>query len=85
MNKVMYISLQEDIHSNVTIVDNVPLIQQYYRQEAIPQYYPRDEEQPHPMYMVINKYTIPSSDDDRILIPKNRVPTEPIPEKPVSS
>lgn len=80
----MYISLQEDIQSSNIVSDDVPVVQQYYRQEIIPQYYPRDEEEPRPMYMVINKFTVPTSDDDRVLIPKNRVPVRRIPEKPVS-
>lgn len=80
----MYISLQEYIQSSNIVTDDVPVVQQYYRQEIIPQYYPRDEEEPRPMYMVINQFTVPTSDDDCVLIPKNRVPIRRIPEKPVS-
>ena len=35
-----------------------------------------------PVYLVVNKYTVPTSDGDRVFIPRDRVPMIPIPEKP---
>ena len=37
---------------------------------------------PFPVYLVVNKYTVPTSDDDRVFIPRDRLPMIPIPEKP---
>ena len=37
---------------------------------------------PFPVYLVVNKYTVPTSDDDRVFIPRDRVPMIPIPQKP---
>ena len=37
---------------------------------------------PFPVYLVINKYTVPSANDDRVSIPRDRVPMIPIPVKP---
>ena len=37
---------------------------------------------PFPVYLVINKYRVPSANDDRVFIPRDRVPMIPIPVKP---
>ena len=37
---------------------------------------------PFPVYLEVNEYTVPSAKDDRILIPRDRVPMFPIPVKP---
>ena len=34
---------------------------------------------PFPVYLVVNEYTVPSANNDRVLIPRDRVPVIPIP------
>ena len=40
---------------------------------------------PFPVYLVVNEYTVPSANDDRVLIPRGRVPMIPITVKPKST
>ena len=49
--------------------------------EALRKYYITKEKKPYPVFLVANKYTVPTSDDDRVLIPAKRVPMIPIPMK----
>ena len=37
---------------------------------------------PFAVYLVINKYSVPSANDDRVFILRDRVPMIPIPVKP---